>query len=162
MRRPNNSVFAIDHFEHVFCRAEVIDVSVNRIVLFEFLISRPRIRMGEVDRFGRHQIPVATEVSIWFLRGNHQKILVGYPCGTVEIDLLFHESLGPWIPRVRVIVEVAEVKNVDAEGTENGNRADLVIEVIAITELLVEIQMKVTGHHLVAGQRLEYVVMRIR
>ena len=81
--------------------------------------------------------------------------------GALEVDLFFHEANRARILRMRIVVEVAQIDNVDSESAEDRDPRRLVIQVVAIAELLVEIQMEMAGHDLVAGQRLEDIVVGV-
>ena len=77
VRGPQDALLRVHHLHHIVRRAQVIHMPVNRIVLFERLALGARLRVGEVNRLRRHQIPMTAEIRVRLLGGNHQEIFVG-------------------------------------------------------------------------------------
>ena len=97
MRYPENALLAINEILHVRDRAEMVDVSVGGIVLFECLIRGPRRGVREVHRLGQHHVPVAAKVDVDFFGRNHQEILVAHLARAFKIKLLLGKALGAGI-----------------------------------------------------------------
>jgi hypothetical protein len=88
MCRPDDGLLLIDHLHHIFRWAEMIDVAVSRISLFERLRGRARAGVSEVDGLGHHEIPMAAEVGVDLFCGNDEEVFVGEAAGSFKVNLL--------------------------------------------------------------------------
>ena len=110
----------------------MIDVPIRGVGLFKWLALRARSGVGEIDRLGHHQIPMAPEVGVNLLCGNEQEVLVGKATGPFEVILLLQEPLRSRVARIRVVVKVPEVHDINAQPTEDGHPARMVVKCIEI------------------------------
>ena len=108
--------------------------------------------MRVINRVRSQHPPVAAQECVRLFARDEQQIAIGNPGGAFEIDLLLHEPLGSGISRIGIVMEIAEVHDVDPQGVEHIHPWRPVIESRAVSEQLVEVQMEVAGQHFVAGQ----------
>ena len=73
---------------------------------------------------------MAADVGIRLFGRNHQKVFVGDALASLEVDLLLLEAERPGIAGMGVVVEVAEVEDVDAKSAEDRDPGRLVIQVL--------------------------------
>jgi hypothetical protein len=78
-----------------------------------------------------------------------------------EVKLLLQKALGAGIGGVGVVVEVAEIDNVDAEAAEDRNPCGAESERAAVAQHLVEVEMEVAGDGLESGDGLVDIVVGV-
>src|SRR5580704_13548438 len=139
----------------------MVDVAVGGIFLFEWLVGGTRLGVREVDGFGSHEVPVATEVGVGFFGRDDEKVFIGEPLRALEVDLLLLEAERAGIVNVGVVVEVAEIDDVDAYAAEDRHPTGVIVEGLAIAEHLVEVHVKVSGDDLEAGYGFEDIVVGV-
>src|ERR1035438_169443 len=115
--------------------------------------------MGVVDGLGEEEHVVAAQSGVGLFAGNDQEIAIGEAGAAFEIDSLFLETDLAGIGGMRVGMEVAEGGDIDAERLEGGNPWRLEIDGAGVGQLLVEMEVEVADHYLVAGQGLVDIVM---
>ena len=103
---------------------------------------------------------MAAERGVGLFAGNDQEIAIGEAGAAFEVDALLIEPDLAGIGGMRIGMEIAQRGDIDAQRFEGGDPLRLVIDGPGVGQLLVEMEVEVADHHLVAGQGFVDIVVR--